>query len=142
MHPGLMIPHPEGAHHPEVLMTPRIFRRFGIAVTAMTAAILATLSFAYASSSTVDPGRSGDGLAGISGYVIENVSYHVAPSSTQIESISFDLDAAAASVKIQLAVGQDGWYDCRNTGGYHWSCNTDGVTLSEANQLRVAASGT
>jgi hypothetical protein len=119
-------------------MAPGLFKRFSLIVFALLAMATTYASFAYASSNTFYPTSGGDGLGSISGYVIGDVSYHLASDPSRLDSVSFSLNADADFARIQLTDTQSGWYPCTNTEGNQWTCDAN-VSLSAVNQLRVIA---
>ena len=107
--------------------------------------IFATSAFAFAATNTVPGSRAGDGAGGISGYTVTLVDYNLNPANpSNIDSVAFTLDAAAATVKISLVTGGT-YYDCSSTNAptnTNWSCDTTvgtQATASAANELRVIA---
>jgi hypothetical protein len=104
--------------------------------------ILAISTYAFAAANTVPATKAGDGLGVVSGYTVTNVVYTLNGSDpSTLDSVSFDLGAAAAAgkVKAQLVATTGTWYACTNTTGTVWSCDTTGLTASSIDQLRVIA---
>lgn len=105
--------------------------------------IFATAAFAFANSNTIPvTPRAGDGVGTISGYNVTNVAYTLNNSNpSNIDKVTFTLNAAASTVKISLVNGGS-IYSCTNTGSTNWSCDTivpTQATVSAANELRVIA---
>lgn len=121
-------------------MTPRFYETFVLIAFAFLAIVILSMSYAFASSNNVYPNTGGDGLGSISGYVITEVSYHLAQDSSRVDSVSFSLNAPATFVRIQLTDTQTQWSSCTHTGDNRWTCDTS-VPLSDVNQLRVIAGG-
>lgn len=99
-------------------------------------------AYAFAAANTVPDTKAGDGVGGVSGYTVINVVYTLnATNPSTLDSVAFDLGAAAATgkVKAQLVATTGTWYACTNTGGTLWSCTTTGLTVVSINQLRVVA---
>ena len=120
-------------------MTPRIpFMTF--IWLALMIIMISSMTYAYASANTVPQNTSGDGTGTISGYVVTNVSYHMAVDPRKIASVSFTLSGFARNVKIRLSNTQTDWYVCTNLGSNDWSCDTQSATVLSANELRVMAS--
>lgn len=104
--------------------------------------ISASATYAFASNGTGLPATGGDGLSGISGYEMSNVTYSFnASDAGKIDFVSFKLNAAAASVRIKLVSSETNWYNCVALGNNNWTCNTNGATTASANQLRLVAMG-
>jgi hypothetical protein len=103
--------------------------------------LLASIAYAYTASNTVPANRAGYGSATISGYVVEDVSYDLSASDpSEIDTVTFSLDAAASTVKIKLVSTGNTYFDCTNTSGNNWSCDVSGaVTILEADELQVVA---
>jgi hypothetical protein len=104
--------------------------------------IFASAAFALAASNTVPSTYAGEGASVTSGYNVTNVVYNLnATTPSNIDSVTFTLDAAASNVKIRL-VTTGSYYGCSNTSGTNWNCNTTSpqATVAAANELRVVAS--
>jgi hypothetical protein len=119
----------------------RTFRSIVILIVAL---VFASTAYAMAASNTLaDAGKAGDGNSGITGYDVTGVSYNLYSSDPSlVESVEFDLDAAASDVQASI----DGTFGtCSNGGsGNHWTCTfpTSGastVTALSASNLRVIA---
>jgi hypothetical protein len=109
------------------------------AVLLLTVAVMAA-AYGFAATNTVPDTRAGDGAGAINGYTVSNVTYTLnASNPQQLDRVEFDLDAAAGTVKVRLVSPVGTWYNCTNTGGNHWSCNTSGLSVVSANQLTVVA---
>ncbi|MDW8008454.1 MAG: hypothetical protein RMK67_02680 [Chloroflexota bacterium] len=101
--------------------------------------VVALAAMGLAASNTVPNTRAGDGAGTISGYTVTNVAYTLnGTNPQQVDSVSFTLDAAANTVKVRLQSGGT-WYNCTNTSGNNWSCNTTGQAVQPADELRVVA---
>ena len=108
------------------------------AVLLLAVAVMAA-AYGFAATNTVPDTRAGDGAGTISGYAVSNVAYTLnASNPQQLDKVEFDLDAAASTVKVRLQT-TGSWYDCTNTSGNHWSCDTPGQGVQPANELRVVA---
>lgn len=117
-------------------------RTFRSIVILFVALVFASTAYAMAASNTLnDAGKAGDGNNGISGYAVTGVSYNLYSSDPSlVESVEFDLDAAASDVQ----AGIDGTFGTCNNSGNHWTCTfpTSGagtVTALSASNLRVIA---
>ena len=102
-------------------------------------AVIMSASYAYAATNTLPEGGAGDGAGAISGYVVSNIAYHLNDTDpTQVDSVSFALNATAGAVKIKLS-DTSAWYGCSNAHDNDWSCDTIGMSTAALNQLRVVA---
>jgi archaellin len=102
--------------------------------------VFATTAFAFAASNTVPASYAGEGASVTSGYTVTSVAYNLnATTPSNIDSVTFTLNAAAGTVKIRL-VTAGSYYSCTNTGGNNWSCTTAGATVNAADEFRVVAS--
>ncbi len=112
----------------------RTRRLLGVAIIAA----LAVAAFGFAASNTVNDSKAGDGTGNVSGYTISNIDYNLNSSNpANIDSVEFDLDAAAEDVY----VSHDGttWTSC-TVSGTHATCdfNPD-IPVQPLTQLRVVA---
>lgn len=118
---------------------PRRTKRFALA--ALIAGVVASSAYAFTASNTVPASNSGFGQQTISGYTASAVAYQLNSSNPQnIDSVTFTLDKAATTVKVQL-VSAGSWYSCSVVSGNNWSCATTApqATAATANQLTVVA---
>jgi hypothetical protein len=118
-----------------------MFRSTKLFVVVLMVLIFATVAFAFAATNTVPGTSAGEGAGAVSGYTVTNVQYNLnASTASNIDSVSFTLNAAASTVKARL-VTTGSYYSCTNTSGNNWSCATTApqVTVSAANELRVIA---
>ncbi len=98
----------------------------------------ASIATAFAASNTVPNGNAGEGSGTVSGYTVSNVQYHLnATTPSNIDSVSFTLNAAAGTVIIKLVSSGSTYYSCSNTSGMNWSCTTTGATVTPTDQLTV-----
>ncbi|MGE5690942.1 MAG: hypothetical protein ACM33B_10345 [Pseudomonadota bacterium] len=115
-------------------------KRRRLLVTLVVAGVLASATYAFTASNTVSASKAGDGSGAISGYAVSSVSYTLnATNPSNLDSVSFTLDAAASTVKIKLVSSGSTWYGCTNTSGNNWSCTTTGAAVQPADQLQVVA---
>ena len=110
-------------------------------VAVLIVLVFATTAFAFAASNTMPAAtRAGEGTTTTSGYTVSNVAYNLnATTASNIDEVTFDLNAAAGTVKISL----DGvtYYDCSNAV-LSWSCDTTvgtQATVAGASELTVVA---
>jgi len=115
-------------------------RTIKVAVVALFIAILAGTAYAFAASNTVPDTKAGDGQGTVSGYTITAVAYTLnATDPSSLDKVTFDVGAAAVTVKAQLVATTGTWYACTKGTGTTWSCDTTGLTVSSIDQLRVVA---
>ncbi len=122
-------------------MTPFFSFKANVFSLALIFAVILTITYAFASSNTGNFDPVGHGAAGISGYVVTNVSYEPGNDPSKIASTSFTLSAPAVKVQIQLSDVQTNWYNCINVSGNDWTCDTNNYPLASANELQVIALG-
>ncbi|MDP1548270.1 MAG: hypothetical protein Q8L87_19830 [Anaerolineales bacterium] len=118
-----------------------MFRNFKIAFAIIAVFILSVAAYAFAAANTVPATKAGDGLGVVSGYTITSVVYTLngADPST-LDSVAFDVGAAAAQVEVQLVATTGSWYACTQVGVTTvWTCDTTGLDVSTIDQLRVVA---
>jgi len=115
-------------------------RRRRLVLVIAAAAALAFAAFAYTAANTVPDTKAGDGSGTITGYAVSNVAYQLeAADPSNIESASFDLDAAAGTVHARVFTGA-GFTACTNTAGNSWSCDfSPNPTVLSADEFRVIA---
>jgi len=103
--------------------------------------VLAGATYAFAATNTFPEtaGYAGDGNATISGYVVINIQYTT--SGGNLTGVSFDLDASASTVQAHVVNGSTpvGCSDTSSGAGTSWSCSFTGVTVLQADLLRVIA---
>ena len=107
----------------------------------LLAGILGSAAYAFTASNTVPATSAGNGSQAISGYVASSVNYNLnGTTPTNIDSVSFALDAAATTVKAKLTAAGS-WYSCTNSSGNNWSCATTSpqATVAAADNLTVLA---
>jgi hypothetical protein len=116
-----------------------MFRNFKIVFVVFAVVAISVAAYAFAAANTVPDTRAGDGSGTVSGYTVTDVVYTLNSSNPgTLDSVAFDLNAAAVQVKAQL-VASGSWYDCTLDTGTVWSCDTTGLNVSTINQLRVVA---
>ena len=118
-------------------------RRRRLAVIIAAAAALALTAYAFTAGNTfADPNnRAGDGSQNITGYEVSNIEYQLSSANpANIDSVSFDLDAAAGTVKVKVDASATDYTNC--TGGpiTGWTCNfLSDPAVVDADQFRVIA---
>jgi hypothetical protein len=120
-----------------------MLRNFKVLFVVIVVVILSAATYAFAAANTVPDTKAGDGTGTVSGYTVTDVVYTLnATTPTTLDSVSFDLGAAAATgkVKAQLVATTGTWYTCTQVGVTTvWTCDTTGLTASSIDQLRVVA---
>ena len=114
-------------------------RKRHVALLVLLLLFVGTAAYAFTASNTVPPTRAGDGSNTISGYIVSNVDYNLeAANPANIDSLEFDLDAAAGTVKAKV-LSSAAYTDC--TGGpTHFTCDfSPNPTVLSADQLSVIA---
>lgn len=98
-------------------------------------------AYAFAASNTVPATKAGDGTGAVTGYTVTSVVYVLnATDPNTLDSVSFDLGAAAATGKVKAQLVSSGtWYTCTLDTGTVWECDTTGLAVSSIDQLRVVA---
>lgn len=116
-----------------------MLRNFKVLLVVFVIAALSLAVYAFAAANTVPDTKAGDGLGVVSGYTVTSVVYTLnAASPSTLDSVEFDLGAAAIQVHAQL-VAAGPWYACTLSAGTTWSCDTTGLTVLTIDQLRVVA---
>lgn len=118
-----------------------MFRNFKILFVFVAVVAISVAAYAFAAANTVPNTRAGDGTGTVSGYNVTNVVYTLNGSDpSKLDSVAFDLGAAAVQVQVQL-VSSGTWYACALDTGTVWECDTTTPTLNVADidQLRVVA---
>ena len=118
-----------------------MFRSSKLFFVVLVVLIFATSAFAFAAANTMPASTyAGEGASTTSGYTVSSVVYNLnATTPSNIDNVTFALNAAASNVKIRL-VTTGSYFTCTNTAGFNWSCTTAGVTVAAADEFRVVAS--
>jgi hypothetical protein len=117
-----------------------MFRNFKVLLFVLAILVLAGSAYAFAAANTVPNTKAGDGSGTVSGYTITSVDYTLnGTDPSTLDSVAFDVGAAATTVKVNLVASGGSWYDCTLDTGTTWSCDTTGLTVSSIDQLRVVA---
>jgi hypothetical protein len=105
------------------------------------AAALATGVYAFTATNTVPNSNAGSGSGTISGYTVSNVQYQLnATTPSDIDSITFTLNATAGTAKAKVVSGSTTYTDCSIAGGVNVTCNfSPDVAITTADQLSVIA---
>ncbi len=122
-------------------------RNLKVLLFVLAVIVIAGSAYAFAAANTIPDNNVGSGVSTVSGYVISNIEYNfVAGDPTKVDTIEFDLDKPAGTVKIQLdatAITGDtdwDWTTCV-ISTLHVTC-TPAATLLTADikDLNIAAS--
>ena len=119
-----------------------MLRNLKVLSVVMVAILLAVSAYAFADANTVPTTKAGTGAGAISGYTVSNVVYNLnASDPTLLDSVDLTLDAAATNVQIKLVAAGSTWYDCTNTSGNVWNCDTTtpAQTVAAMDELEVVA---
>ncbi len=116
-------------------------RRRRMVIVLVAAGALALATYAFTAANIVPGSQAGDGTGAITGYTVSNIAYQLdSLNPANIESVSFDLNGPAGTVKAKLVAASGTFTDCTNTGGNSWSCNVEpDPTVLSVDQLRVIA---
>lgn len=118
-----------------------MFRNFKIAFAVLAVAAVSLAAYAFAAANTVPDTKAGDGLGVVSGYTVTAVEYTLnGTDPSTLDSVAFDVGAAAVQVEVQLVATTGSWYTCTQVGVTTvWTCTTTGLDVSTIDQLRVVA---
>jgi hypothetical protein len=110
-------------------------------IVLVAAAALALATYAFTAANTVPASKAGDGAGAITGYTVSNIEYQLdGADPSLVESVSFDLDDTAGTVKAKLVNATLTFTDCTNAGGNSWLCNIEpDPTVLSVDELRVIA---
>jgi hypothetical protein len=134
-------------------MKRRLFPKSGAArlvAVVGVAGIFAAAAYAFTASNTVTAHKSGAGAGAITGYTVASPSdYTYSADGTHVDSVTFNLNAAATDVQAALTATpvHDDWADCgATTGGSNTvTCDFENdaangaVAVANAVDLNVAA---
>jgi hypothetical protein len=121
-----------------------MFRTSKLFAVVLVVLVFATTAFAFAAANTMPASTyAGEGSSVTSGYTVSAVVYNLnATTPSNIDNVTFSLNAAASNVSIRL-VTTGSYFTCNTTNAptnTNWSCTTTGVTVAAANEFRVVAS--
>ena len=118
-----------------------MLRNFKVLFVVIAVVAISATAYAFAAANTVPATKAGDGLGAVSGYTVTAVAYTLnGTDPSTLDSVAFDVGAAATQVEVQLVATTGSWYTCVLGTGTTWSCDTTGLTVSTIDQLRVVAS--
>ena len=107
----------------------------------VVAVALATGADAFTETSTVPASSADSGSGAISGYTVSNVAYSLnASTPTDIDSMTFTLNANATTVKAKVVSGSATYTNCSIAGGVNVTCDfSPDIAITTADQLSVIA---
>ena len=105
------------------------------------AAALATGAYAFTATNTVPSSSAGSGSGTISGYTVSGIAYTLnATTPSNIDSMTFTLNANAQTVKAKVVSGSTAYTDCSIAGGVNVTCDfSPDIAITTADQLSVIA---
>jgi hypothetical protein len=123
----------------------RDHRMLRVLVVVAFVGIVGAAAYAFTAGNTVPASNAGAGSGAISGYTVSNIAYAPnASTPTNLDQVTFDLDAPATDVKVTLVNGGS-VYDCGASAGASntVTCATTSpqATVAAANNLTVVAVG-
>jgi hypothetical protein len=112
-------------------------RIIGILVVAVA---LATGAYAFTATNTVPASSAGSGSGTISGYTVSAIAYQLnATTPSNIDTMTFSLNAAATTVKAKVVSGSTTYTDC-SVAGLNVTCDfSPDIAITTADQLSVIA---
>jgi hypothetical protein len=112
-------------------------RKRRVALVALLILAVGSAAYAFTAANNVPPSKAGIGAGAISGYDVSNIKYNLAANPANIDSVEFDLNGPAGTVKAKVVSGNPTYTDC--TGGpTHFTCDfSPDPTVLSADQLSV-----
>ena len=106
----------------------------------VVAAALATGAYAFTATNTVPDSNAGSGSGTISGYTVSAIAYQLnATTPSDIDSVTFTLNASATTVKAKVVSGSTTYTDC-SVAGFNVTCDfSPDIAITTADQLSVIA---
>lgn len=122
-------------------MTRTINGRMRIVGTLVVAIALALGAYAFTATNTVPGTSAGSGSGAISGYTVSSVQYVLnATTPSDIDSMTFTLNASATTVKARIVAASTTYTSCSVSGGVNVTCDfSPDVSVASADQLSVIA---
>ncbi|WP_129628342.1 hypothetical protein [Candidatus Oscillochloris fontis] len=116
------------------ILRPRTIFAFVLAL------IMGSVAYGFAAENTIPESRAGDKDTVVSGYVVTNVAYILNTDPTKLDTVTFTLDAAAGTVKVQLIDGGS-WYDAAVVTGNNWEVDLSAAPLNviDIDTLQIVA---
>jgi hypothetical protein len=107
----------------------------------VVAGALATGAYAFTATNTVPDSTAGAGDGTISGYTVSAIAYQLnATTPTDVDSVTFTLNANATTAKAKIVSGSTTYTACTIAGGVNVTCNfSPDIAITTADQLSVIA---
>lgn len=107
----------------------------------VVAVALATGVYAFTATNTVPASNAGSGSGTISGYTVSGIQYTLnATTPSNIDSMTFTLNASASQVRAKIVSGSTSYTTCSISGGVNVTCDfSPDVDITTADQLSVIA---
>lgn len=107
----------------------------------VVAAAMATGAYAFTATNTVPASSAGSGSGTISGYTVSSIAYTLnATTPSDIDSLTFTLNAAATTAKAKIVSGSTTYTACSIAGGVNVTCNfSPDIAITTADELSVIA---
>lgn len=107
----------------------------------VVAVALGTGVYAFTATNTVPASNAGSGSGTISGYTVSGIAYTLnATTPSNIDSMTFTLNAAATQVRAKIVSGSTSYTTCSIAGGVNVTCDfSPDVDITTADQLSVIA---
>jgi hypothetical protein len=107
----------------------------------VVAGALATGAYAFTATNTVPASSAGAGDGAISGYTVSAIAYQLnATTPTDVDSVTFTLNANATTAKAKIVSGSTTYTACTIAGGVNVTCNfSPDIAITTADQLSVIA---
>jgi hypothetical protein len=102
---------------------------------------LGTGAYAFTATNTVPTSSAGSGSGTISGYTVSGIAYTLnATTPSDIDSMTFTLNANATTVKAKIVSGSTTYTNCSVAGGVNVTCDfSPDIAITTADQLSVIA---
>jgi len=122
-------------------MQKRLSKRPRLVAAIVAAGVLGIGTYAFTATNTVPASYAGSGSGTISGYTVSSVQYVLATANpSNIDKVTFTLDASATVVKAKLLSSSSTYTDCTISGGTSVTCDfSPDVSVTSADQLSVVA---
>ena len=107
----------------------------------VVAGAMGTAAYAFTATNTVPASSAGSGSGTISGYTVSAVAYQLnATTPTDVDSVTFTLNANATTAKSKIVSGSTSYTSCTIAGGVNVTCNfSPDIAITTADQLSVIA---
>jgi hypothetical protein len=107
----------------------------------VVAIALAFGAYAFTATNTVPNSNAGSGSGTISGYTVSAVAYQLnATTPSNIDKVTFTLNANAATAKAKIVSGSGTYTDCSIASGVNVTCDfSPDIAITTADELSVIA---